>query len=55
MTIEKAFEDLIKNWEKQTQQFRDKYRHTKSRYPEISKSAMHNALIEAGYKENWTK
>jgi hypothetical protein len=55
MTIEKAFEDLIKNWENQSQAFRDKYRHTKSRFPKINISAMHKALKEAGYKENWTK
>jgi hypothetical protein len=43
MTIEKAFEDLIKNWEKQNKKFRDKYRHSKSRSPNINESAMRNA------------
>jgi hypothetical protein len=55
MTINQAFEDLIKHWKEYPKEFRDKHRHIKSRYPDVNTIAMRNALLEAGYKEDWKK
>lgn len=55
MTIDQAFKELIKNWKEHPKEFRDKHRHSKSRYPKVNLIAKTNALKEAGYKDEWNK
>jgi hypothetical protein len=48
MTIEKAFNHLLKEWEDQPKWFRDKYRSYRSRY-EKSKGMKAKEIIEKRY------
>lgn len=60
MTIQQAFKNLCDNWEDQPKEFRDKYRSYRSKFKakntrEVGHRKMREILLEAGYKEKWTK
>lgn len=58
MTLEQAFDDLLKNWTLQPKEFRDKYRSYRSHYinetHEVGLKIKRKMLFEADWKENWT-
>lgn len=56
MKLHKAFKHLVKNWNNQSDEFRNKYRVYKSRFLNdgpVSDSKIREILIEAGYSEEW--
>lgn len=60
MTIQQAFKNLCDNWEDRPKAFRDKYRSYRSKFQagtfkEVGHRKMREILLEAGYKEKWTK
>lgn len=63
MTIQQAFKHLLDNWGNQDVKYVTKYRVYKSRFlnlsgnqtKKVSQDKMRQMLLEAGYKENWSK
>lgn len=58
MTLERAFDELLKNWKAQPKEFRDKYRSYKSHFINkthpVGDKIKREMLTGAGWKENWT-
>lgn len=64
MTLEESFLHLIENWKQQTPEYKEKYKSYKSKYlrsqtdsetESIGEGKMREMLLNAGYKENWSK
>lgn len=58
MTLERAFDELLKNWSAQEKDFKDKYRSYRSNYINktnfVGVKIKREMLMEAGWDENWT-
>jgi len=58
MTLERAFDELLKTWSELPKEFKDKYRAYKSHYlngtHEVGLKIKREMLLEVGWHENWT-
>lgn len=58
MTIEKAFDELLKNWDGQSKEFKAKYHSYRSHYVNgthtVGLKIKREMLLKAGWKENYS-